>query len=357
MADHLDNIVINISLDPAPQSRAGFGVPMIIADGATSSLDGDRIRAYATPAAAQADQTAGFLSAAMLAAVVAAFSQRIPPALVKVGRKDALETYGEALPLIIAADPDFFGICIESRAAADQLLIAPLAEADPDGRIFILQSSDTDWKTAGLPAAYTALAGAEQSGVIYHDTDAQWSDFAWLANRLVFDPDSKSAPWDAAVQGVTGLASAPSATEKGHLDDNHCNHGLPYGAETFFVDAGVNVNGRPLHEIVTAAWFKARLREQVTAVKTAASARGDKIVIGPSGQGQILAEIAALFQRGVNASHFVAGQTTQFAEPITDVDLDLQRLRFGGSGQVAGSARLFEFNFNFSRSPIFEETA
>lgn len=348
--NHLDNIVINITLSPAPLQATGFGVPMIIADAATSSLDGDRIRSYASTAAAQVDNTAGFLSAAILAAVTAAFSQRTPPALVKVGKKDIIDAYDVALAQIIVVDDDFYGVAIESRTATDQVLISTAVEAL--NKLFILQSSDADWLTASLPAAYTAIAGRERTVVSYHDTDAQWSDFAWLANRLVFDPDVQSAPWDAGVQGVTAFAVAPTDTQKGFLDTNFANHGLPLGSEIFFIDAGVNAAGRPIHEIETADWFEARLQGAIASVKTAASSRGDKIVIGPSGQGQILGEIAALFQQGVNAGHFIEGETRQAAETITQADIDAQRLRFNGAGQLASSARLFLFNFNFGTAPL-----
>ena len=62
---------------------------------------------------------------------------------------------------------------------------------------------------------------------MYHTTDAQWNDVAWACNRLAFDPDTISAPFDAGVQGVNALSPAPTATEAGHLDDNEANHGLP----------------------------------------------------------------------------------------------------------------------------------
>jgi len=350
--NHLDNIVINITLDPAPLQRAGFGIPLLIVDGTTSSLGGDRVRAYTDVTGAAADVTAGELSAAALAAITAAFSQRTPPATVKVGKKDGGDAYDVALGEILAVDTDFYGVAIESRIAGDQIPVSTAVEAS--NRIFVFQSSDADWLTASLPAAYTTIAGRERTGYVYHDTDAVWSDFAWLANRLVFDPDNQSAPWDAGVQGVAALATAPTATEKINLDANFANHGLPYGAETFFIDAGVNAAGRPLHEIVTADWFDARLREAIAALKTAASARGDKIVIGPSGQGSILGEINALFDQGSRATvgHFVAGQTRATAETITQADIDAQRLRFSGAAQLASSARAFEFNFNFSRTPI-----
>jgi len=353
-ANHLDNISIAITLAPAPLQIAGFGVPMIIADHTTSTLGGDRIRTYTDTSGAQADNTAGELSAAMLAAVTAAFSQRTPPASVKVGRTDAADAdFAATLAAIRVVDDDFYGVAAETRVAASQVVLSTAVEATR--KFYVLQSADADWLTTGLPAAFSALAGRERTAVLYHDTATQWADFAWLANRLVFDPDSTSAPWDGAVQGVTGYASAPSDTAKGFLDANFANHGLPYGSETFFVDAGVNCAGRAIHEIETADWFYARLQEAVVGVKTAASARGAKIVVGAEGQAQILAEIAALFQRGVNAKHFIAGQTAQTAIAITQADLALGRLRFSGRAQLASSARLFSFTFNFSRTALYSD--
>lgn len=350
-ANHLDNIVINIILDPAPLARAGFGTVLLIADEAAgTTLDSDRIRTYASVAAAQTDATAGFISASILAAITDAFSQRVEPVEVKIGRKAAIEDYGEALAAIILVDPDFYAITIESRAAVDQVIISPIVEAS--SRILILQSADADWLTTGIPAAYTTIANSERTAIVFHDIATEWSDFAWAVNRSVFDPDLQSAPWDAGVQAVAAYTAAPTDTEKGFLDANFVNHGLPFGSDPFFVDAGVNLAGRQLHEIVTSDWFEARLQEDVATVKTTASARGDKIVIDSTGQAQILAVIAALFQVGVNADHFVTGQTAQAAETITQADLDAGRLRFNGQAQIAGSARIFVFNFNFSRTPI-----
>jgi len=349
-ANHLDNITINITLAPAPLQIAGFGIPLLMVDETTSSLGGDTVRIYTDTAGAQTDVTAGELSAAAFAAVTAAFSQRTPPASVMIGLKEIADAYDVALAKIIAVNDDFYTIATESRTPVDQMLISTAVEAL--NKLYILQSSDADWLTAGLPAAYAAIAGRERTAVVYHDTNTEWADFAWAANRLVFDPDVKSAPWDAAVQGVAGLATAPNSTQKANLDANFANHGLPYGAEVFFVDPGVSAAGRALHEIETADWYDARLQESIAGLKTAASARGDKIVIGPTGQGQVLAEISALFQRGVNAGHFVAGETRQAAETITQADLDLGRLRFNGAAQLASSARLFVFNFNFGRTPL-----
>lgn len=348
--NHLDNIIINITLDPAPVTAAGFGVPMIIADGSTSSLDGDRIRAYTSLSAVQVDNTAGFVSAPMLAAATAAFSQTSSAATIKIGRKDALETYAEALAAIEIADADFYGIAIESRLAADALLVSAPVEAS--SRIFIMQASDATFLTTGFPAAYAAVENRERSIVAWHDTDTEWFDLAWLSNRLVFDPDTRSAPWNAGIQGVTAYATAPTDTQKGFLDSNSANHGLPFGGAAFFVDPGVNANARPIYEIVTADWFEARLEEAVSSLVAARSASGLKIPVTVEGQGLVQSLIETQFALGVAAGHFVQGQTSVTPVAITTADIAAQRLRFTGQAQLVTTARIFQFDLNFSRNPI-----
>lgn len=352
-ADHLDNIVINISLDPAPITAAGFGTMMIIADGSTTSLDGDRIRSYASLAAVQTDVTAGFVSVVMLAAATAAFSQTRAPALIKIGRQDGVEAFDAALAAIIVADPDFYGIAIEPRTSGDQVLVSTSVEAS--SRIFIFQSADAGWKTSGVPAAFATLDNRERTILAYHDTDAVFMDFAWGANRLAFDPDTRSAPWTSPVQGVAAYAAAPTDSEKGFLDANKANNGLPYGGASFFVDPGVNMNNRPIYEVETADWFEARLREAVAQLVVARNNAGLKIPVTVEGQALVQQLIEAQFGIGVDAGHFVSGQTISQPVTITAADITAQRLRFTGQAQLVTSARIFQFDFNFSRNPVVTE--
>jgi hypothetical protein len=184
---------------------------------------------------------------------------------------------------------------------------------------------------------------------VYHDTATEWSDLAWLSNRLAFDPDEQSVPWDAAVAGVAAYAAAPTDTQKNFLDANFANHGLPYGSDTFFIDAGVNIKGRPIYEILTSDWFEDRLRTRVVTVKTAASARGEKILVAPSGQGLILNEILAQFAIGEETRHFAPDASEAAALTITGADKAAQQLRFSGASLFGVSARLFSFSFNFDR--------
>ncbi len=354
-ADHLDNIQITINLAAVPSSQLGFNPLLMVDEGAgANTLDGDRVVSYTDLAGATADNVAGFISAATLEAVRVSFAQRPPPQTVKVGRVDTVgaETYPVAFALIKADDPDFYGVAMDDRTDAILLTMSALIEAESPGKIMIFQSDAADWLTTGLPAALTAIDNRERTIIAYHTTDAQWADWGWLTNRLAFNPDERSVPWDAEVKEVLALSPLPNDTQKGFLDSNNANHGLPYGTSTYFVDPGLSQNTRPIYEIMTADWFEIRLQARIADLKVAASARGEKITIDASGQSQILAEINTQYALGVAAGHFLDGQTTVVAEAITAADITAQRLRFTGQAQFASSARIFQLTFNFSNQPI-----
>jgi hypothetical protein len=221
-------------------------------------------------------------------------------------------------------------------------------------KICVLQSAESDLLAGTLPAALTGYSTKERTAIIYHDTAAQWSDVAWAASRLVFDPDVQSAPWDGGIANVNEYTAAITTTQRSNLIGIGVNVILPYGGVDTFVDPGVNGASRPLYEIVTMDWFYARAIEAVANEKTRHSARGAKITIDVVGQIKIKSLIDALFEQGsAGASpHFIPGQTECVAVAITQADIDAQRLRFTGRAQIAVGARIFTFTLNFGRTAL-----
>lgn len=352
-ANHNDTITINIDLDAAPSVSTGFGTALLLVDLATNSLDGNRVVTYTELATATADQLAGFISAGTLLAVTAAFAQRPQPEQFKLGYVDLVggETYATGLAAVIAADPDFYGVCINVRTDAEILLVA--AAVENQTRLFLFQSADSDWlTTGGLPAALTALDSLERSIGIYHDTATAWADVAWLVDRLAFDPDVKSATWNAYPNGVAAYATSPTQAQKDFADVNNMNLGLEFGTKTFYVDAAVNMAARPIYEIVTADWFEDRLQTRIIDTKVEYAGRGDKIIVGEPGKALMKSLALAQFAQGVKAKHFVAGETSVSMEDITAADLTAQRIRGTGSAQIAVDGRVFQFDFNFGRNPL-----
>lgn len=354
-ATHEDNISITITLDPPPVEGLDFETVLFLRDGI--SLNGDRVRTYTSLNAVQVDEGLGFVDAVTTEFARVAFSQRPAPKQIKIGKVDTvgLETYEDAYDLVLAVDCDFYAIAIDSRVAATQVAFAAAVEADEaEGlrRLFVLQSSDATWKTAGLPAAYAGLAGFERTVVDYHDDDGQIQGGGYAVSRTVFDPDVRSAPWDGQVFATANLTAPPSDTEKAALDANFANHGLPYGTAPVWIDAGVNVSGRFIHEIVTADWFYARFLEDITALKVKYSGRGRKVPLDEVGRSLIKSLIENRMSLGVAAEHFEAGQTLASTEPISTADRAAGRIRGSGVATLLGSARLFEFDFAFVRNPI-----
>lgn len=360
--NHLDNYTINISLDARTLAGADFSTPALIADEANgTTLNSARFAKYATSTELAADFAAGYLSSAVYAAGLAAFTQATRPAEIIIGRKAAAETYAEALAAMETAGADLYGIALESRASADIALMDTTINARDD-LVLMVQNDDSeiasvDWAggTALTDTVLSAIRGSERTFLCWHDDDTEWMDFAYLANRLAWDPDVQSPSWDAPVDAVANYTSVLSTTQKGFLDSNFANHGLALGGELFHVDAGVSLAGRPIYEIYTRDWFKTRLQEGLAKLKTSQSRAGVKIPVDLTGQGLVLAVCEAVLAAGSSGKspHFLPGQTYVTPYAITDADRDAQRLRFKGNATFAVSARKFTFDLNFSRSLVF----
>jgi len=84
MATFDGNIVVNISLDPAPVTEQNFNV-VLVAGSTMGAGFTERLRRYSNAAEAAADTD---LSAALIAEVAQAFSQRLTPKEVAIGRVD-----------------------------------------------------------------------------------------------------------------------------------------------------------------------------------------------------------------------------------------------------------------------------
>ena len=355
---HDDNIVVNIVLAPAPIQAAGFGNVVLIVDQVTNTLNGARIITYTGTSAANTDFNAGFISAETLAAVTVAFSQAKPPQKFKVARQDTVgtESLSDAFEALRLVDSDVFGVAVYSRVDADTAAFSTAIEAK-GFYICGLQSSNADWKTTGYPAALAAVENKEQTGTTFHDIDAEWGDVGWLVRSLaIADPDVQSAPWQGEVKGVAQLATAPTQAEKDFLDGNQANHGLqfPAGRGNYFVDPGRNAADRPMEQIVTKAWLATRITERLSQLILDTTSFGTKIVLDQTGQALGLAQIQAQFAIGEATQHFVPGQTSVVAEPISVQDTSLQRLRYTARGQFAVSLRKFQVDINLSSTPITE---
>lgn len=344
-ADHSNTITVNIFLGPSPPSRATFGIALLLVDQATNSLNGARVMSFADADEAQAAQTAGYISATTLDFLQAAFSQIPTPAVVKVGRQDTAgtETIPEAIAAIEQFDPDWYGLAIYSRTDAD--IVAAADDLEARNKLFVGQSDDASWLDAGLPAGLATLSDNERTAMVFHDADAQPADLAWLVSRLVFDPDTTSAPWEGQVRDVAALTTGLTAAQRNFITDtNKGNVGLPFSSAPVYMSPGQNMTGRGFYEMLSADWFKARVSEDVAFLKLQHTARGEKLTVDAVGQAKILAILNQRLQQGETAGHFALGQTRATGLEITSADIAARRLRFKVEAQIAADARNFVFN-------------
>lgn len=352
--DHLDDITITINLDSAPISRQGFSTVLLLVDeaeGTGNGLGGDRFRTYTTVAAAQTDQTGGDITAAVLQAVTDGLSQRPRPTQIHVGRVDTVgaETYATALPLVITAGADFYGVVADTRTTSEQLALAAVVETLE--KFYIIQNPDADWKTTGIPAAWSGAAAYENSAVLYHDTAAEWSDLCWAMKWLVFDPDSKSAPGIHALSSVTAYATALTDAEKAFVKAN-CNAGLVLDPAPFFVSPGENFNSRPIYEVLTAHWFATRIREDVAALLVRLSNRGEKLPVNADGQRRVGGIVFGRMEQGVRAGHFQPGEIEVTYPLVTAADRTARVVKVDGRAQFLVGATSIQFTGNFSTDAL-----
>ena len=352
---HDADITVNVTMDSAAPQVAGFGALMLVVAKATNSLITARTMTFTATSDVTAAKTAGYISAATQALLNACFAQSPPPATVKAGNIDlvGLETYPAAIAAIQAVDDDWYVLAIASRVSADIVAAAGFIESLE--KLFAFQSGDSSWLDSGVPAGFSTIVTYERSIGYYHDTSTEALAEGAAANRLVYDPDSDSAPWNGYdVGGVAVYATGLTSTQRGFGIGNYINLSLPFGGGTMVIDPGVNIKGRPVYEVLTRDWFAARLRERISALIVNRGNAGLKMPMTPAGQALVLSVVKGLLSEGQAAGHFVPGASGVFAqaETITTTDYSLRRLRFSGWAQYATSARLFTFTVNLGRDAL-----
>lgn len=353
MATHNNSITVNIALDGAPGTVRGFGTAMLLFESATIHGGTDRVRAYGSYKEAEDDAD---LPAGALAAVNTAFSQPTPPQTFKVGRKvPTTETWTQAITAVRAADDDFYALAVSSRVNAD---VEEVSEAiEPTNKLALLQSGEATLLTNSIAAALADCFIRERTALVYHPTSAQWADVGWAVNRLAFDPDTISAPWDCELGGVSAPATLTEA-QYNFAIANNVNVLAPLGPAPVYLDRGVNAKGRPLYEMLTRDWFDARLRERVAQLRVDLSRRGQKFIINntagaTSAQAYLLGIAEGLMVEGIAAGHFVADERAGFtALPLTSTDISLRRVRISGKCKLAVSGVLYSFTLNFTRNAL-----
>lgn len=299
IARHDLNLVITAIIFGAPLVVARNFTDIAIID-ADSSLDGDTARQYKSVAAAEADNTAGFLSNQALKEIQGKFSQLNVSESIWVANYDSVsENPSDAFTRIVLDGIDVVGVSLVSRDSADIENLSNAVELQSNaamgkGYICFAQSSDADLLTAGLPAALANLATRNWTALYYHNDDTQPLATSHAAYRMSFDPARFTTPWNGAVRGIAPLSSLTQA-QYDALTGNGVNFPAPMGPETTFVSPGVHTNTadkRGVEQLVSALWIADQINVKAIQVIIDAAARPSVIPVDL--EGQIIFESAAV---------------------------------------------------------------
>lgn len=366
-SSHVSNIDVTVLLQALATPAAGFGTVTLLVDEAqgtgnglnTDSTPTQRYVDFASYAEAQAAQTAGEISAEVLAACLVAFSQPgEDPEKFRVARVDtgAAETYSSAFALLLAEEGvqgDIYGLCMDSRAGADQEAFEATVAAT--GRYLLyLQTAEADAITSGFPAAMTDMEESAIAGGVYHDTSTEWADVAAAVRLLTWDPDEVSAPGENDLGGVAEYATFLTESERAFATANNLGVIGTWGSTDFWLSPMLTFDGRPVYERLTADWLHARIQERIQTLVQREHQAGRKILVTPTGQRQVGAAIGATIALGEQVGHFAPGQVTVTYPTITDADRTARRLAVVVQGQIGISAIHFDFNVNLSTTPVVE---
>lgn len=356
VTNHLDLFTITVTQDPAPAAAAGFGICTMLVDQATNTLDGEDYVDYTGSAAAVTDQASGFITAGVLKAVQTAFSQVPPPPTFRLARYDSVgaETPSVALARLIDDGLEMYGILLDDRTAAVQAALATTIQSLR--MLCCFQSSDADWLTAGVPAAYSTVDGDERTLIVFHDTATEWADVAWLTNRLAYDPDEKSVAWEANLANVASYATPLTATQKTNAKANSAAVIGKLASATQHLSPGNTQADRHVKEWLTGDWIYTRVEEELAAMVVQATGRGNLIPVTSDGQALVSARLQRVTDKGQNAGHFKPGQVLITALAITAADITARRIRVQIDATHLIAGLTFTIPVNLGRDDVVAES-
>jgi hypothetical protein len=361
----------NIFEAQLPGGEVPFGRQVLLDDGST--LGSDDYRIYSDRQDAIDDNDANELSDFALDAVEAALGEGVDDIAIWSVDISGGDTWDGELDSLRSSDLTYFVTHISSRTDADVETASTSAEtyttteSGQNFELFIAQSSNTDIKDTSGDTLPTELADADDqdwTAIRYHDDDSEPSEVRWAANRLRFDLDETSPPWEGPMKNGAPLVTSLSSTERTQILNKDVAVGLPLGDEDVYVAAGVVTSGRPIYEQATTAWFVTRVLNRLRDKRVEYSDRGDKIPINTDGQILVRNEISAQIKEGEDeeVGHFDAEAHQSIRDDsedalitfpdITDADISNRRIRVNVQLIYEVDAIEFQTSFYFDRPPL-----
>lgn len=359
-SSHNDLIVINIALSLLSSGQASLTSLLIMQDDVTP--DGGIFAEYFNQDEVDLDVVATNLDTISAALATKAFGQLNRIEKIAFGAVDltgSAQTVEAALAAIIAAGNPVYGVAYANRTETRQVALATDIEtrstAGTDKLVCFLQTDDADWKSAGVPAAFSTLAAFERTIMYFHDDNLETAgadrlEICAAADRFAFSPDEDSVPWNHPVLLVDDLATALTQAEKVAMrDTNNCNVALPQGTLTqFMIQDGSNLAGRDFSHIITADWYETRGKERLSDILVQRAADGKKVGVNVDGQALLGGALRQLGKDGEDIGHFDTDTFVLVDEAITAADRTNRQLRFSGSAVAQTGVVRVEVNLNFT---------
>lgn len=203
---------------------------------------------------------------------------------------------------LLALDPDFYGLALDSNSSAEIMVAAAWAETNR--RLFVSQSADSGCGVAATTTDVMSLLEAASYGYstcwFYPaiGTATGWLAAALLGNRLPVDPGSDT--W--AFKTLAGITVLPPTTTQrsGVLGKNGNVYERKNGVAVTF--PGKTAIGEWVDVTRGLDWLRARIQEALFALQTA----NGKIPFTDEGIRLVCAAVYGVLSAGVDAKLFAA---------------------------------------------------
>jgi len=218
-------------------------------------------------------------------------------------------TLADSLSAIKVENDTWYGLVTDSRDPWELLAIAAWVETD-DSKFFACQTDEAGILTAAAGNMFAAMFALAYSRTmpIYHPTDTETVDLAWLGFKLAKDPDTGPTQWSGATLVGCTIATL-TATQQTNL---LAKSGNAYLSEMSLGSAGPGtlVDTRYADTLVTKDWFKARIREGATQLRLNLSNLNRKAGFNDTGVAMYAAVLEEWIKRGEDVEHFEKGAST-----------------------------------------------
>lgn len=254
---------IQIRFEAETVSRAGFGTVLFLTNDTTKSANSvspvfGSLEELVEDGYATTSEPYKFAQAA--------FSQGEGFSRFKIGHKDSVDSYVDGLNALIAVDPDFYALGIESRDVADVLDVSAAVETQQ--RLFFGVSSQADIldsQESGDLASTLLDLNRSRTALIYHSDSSLYPEAAWFGRMLPQNPGTVNWAW----KSLSGIPTDSfTSAERASLRAKRCNYYETVAGNAITYEGVTAEPGIYIDIVRGIDWLQQRMQEDFIAVQT-----------------------------------------------------------------------------------------